>query len=297
MEGIRFEGVSKHYGSVTALDRLSFEMPAGRLTGFVGPNGAGKSTSFRSALGLTRINGGTITILGMTVGPDTAAIVKRVGAIVEDPGHHRALTGRANLRVAAATLGRGEEEIDGLLRQVGLADSADRKVAGYSKGMRQRLGLAAALMGDPDVLVLDEPLDGLDPAGQVSFKDQLRALVDDHGKTVVVSSHDLTDIEQLADHIVLINHGSLVAQGPTESLMTGEPVVHVTIDDPDRARSVLESAQLEVSREDGQLVVGTDDAARVGELLANHQMYPTALTVAAPSLEEMFLELTKGDEA
>lgn len=296
MSGIRFERVNKRYGSVTALDDLSFEMPPGRLTGFVGPNGAGKSTSFRSALGLTRIDGGTITILGMTVGPDTPTIVKRVGAIVEDPGHHRALTGRANLQVAAATLGRGDDEIDGLLTQVGLADDADRKVAGYSKGMRQRLGLAGALMGDPDVLVLDEPLDGLDPAGQVSFKDQLRSLVDEHGKTVIVSSHDLADIEQLADHVVLINRGSLVAQGSAESLMTGQSAVHVEIGDLDAALAVLQSAQLEVARVDGKLIVSTDDAARVGELLANKQMYPTALTVASPTLEETFLELTREDQ-
>ena len=295
MDGIRFHDVTKQYGKVTALQNLSFEMPAGALTGFVGPNGAGKSTSFRALLGLTRINAGTIHALGLQVGTDTAALVKRVGAIVEDPGHHRALTGRSNLQVAAATLGKGAEQVDGLLESVGLSDAADRKASGYSKGMRQRLGLAAALLGDPDLLILDEPLDGLDPAGQVEVKAQLRALVDDHGKTVVVSSHDLTDIEQMADHVVVINRGGLVAQGSVESLMSGETVVQVTIDDVDAARDVLVTAGLRVETQTGTLIVHTEEAARVGELLAKQQMYPTALTAVTPTLEQTFLDLTGGE--
>ena len=197
MDTITFKDVTKRFGPVMALNRLSLEVPGGCLTGFLGPNGAGKTTSFRVALGLTRANHGEIDIFGMRVGRDGPAIAKRVGAVVEDPGLHDALTARDNLRVAALELGRGNDQADELLELVGLTENASRKVGGFSKGMRQRLGVAVALVGDPDILLLDEPLDGLDPAGQVSFKAQLRRMVNEGGKTIVVSSHDLADIEQL----------------------------------------------------------------------------------------------------
>ncbi len=294
MQGIRFHQVTKRFGDVVALDHLSFEMPDGRLTGFLGPNGAGKTTSIRALLGVTRTNGGEIEVLGMNVGPDTARIVKRCGAIVEDPGHHPALTARANLEVAAATLGRGRDQIDELLHHVGLAGEAGRKVAGFSKGMRQRLGLAAALLGDPDLLVLDEPLDGLDPAGQVAFKARLRALVDEHGKTVVISSHDLRDVEQLADHVVVIDRGRLVRQGPTHELVGRRARLRVRIEDPVDATEIIESGGLEVHQQGDELVVFSDDGALVAELLAKNDRYPSALIPETDSLEKVFLSLTEG---
>jgi ABC-2 type transport system ATP-binding protein len=296
MAGIEFSGVSKRFGKVQALDRLSFSMPAGQLTGFLGPNGAGKSTSFRALLGITRIDQGTITALGHQIGSDTAALVKRVGAIIEDPGHHKALTGRDNMRVAAATLGRGEDRIGALLTQVGMADHADRKVSGYSKGMRQRLGLAAALLGDPDLLILDEPLDGLDPAGQVAFKATLRNLVDEHGKTVVVSSHDLRDVEELADHVVVIDQGSLVTQGPTDALIDANPRIRVRISDPAAAAEILAGAGYEVGRDQDALVVSSTDGAAIVQVLAEHGLYPSAVVPEQTSLERVFLNLTGGGE-
>ncbi len=216
---------------------------------------------------------------------------------MEDPGHHPALTARANLEVAAATLGRGRDQIDELLDRVGLADDAERKVSGFSKGMRQRLGLAAALLGDPDLLVLDEPLDGLDPAGQVAFKAHLRALVDDEGKTVVISSHDLRDIEQLADHVVVIDHGRLITQGPTSELVGKRARLRVQIEDPVDAIEIIESGRLEVYQDGEELVVLTDDGALVAELLAKNDRYPSALIPETESLEQVFLSLTEGAAA
>jgi ABC-2 type transport system ATP-binding protein len=297
VSGIEFDGVHKRYRAVAALDDMSFVAPAGKLTGFVGPNGAGKTTSLRALLGVTPIDGGTITVNGLTVGPDTAAIVKQVGAIIEDPGLIPQLSGRANLRVAAATLGRGEEQVDELLEFVGLSDAARRRSAGYSKGMRQRLGLAAALIGDPDILVLDEPLDGLDPAGQVSFKEWLRTLVDDRGKTVVMSSHDLNDVEQLADHVVMIDKGKLVAEGGIDevtSYASAANRVRVSIADVTAASDALSSAGFEVKDEDGVLLVATDDGSAVARALAGAGLYPSALVPEAPTLEAVFLELTEG---
>ena len=201
---IRVADLHKAYGKTQALAGLDFEIPSGAVTGFLGPNGAGKTTSFRALLGLTRFNSGHVEVLGHNVPKDLLAVTKKVGAIIEEPGHIRALNGRTNLRVAADQLGFGHEKIDEMLEFVGLTADAGRAVSGYSKGMRQRLALAAALLGDPELLLLDEPLDGLDPSGQRVFRARLRSIAD-AGQTVVVSSHDMADIEALADYLVVID--------------------------------------------------------------------------------------------
>ena len=162
--------------------------------------------------------------------------------------------------------------------------------------MRQRLGVAAALIGDPDILLLDEPLDGLDPAGQVAFKAQLRRMVDEGGKTIVVSSHDLADIEQLADHVIVINRGSLVVQGAKDDLLTGRDRTAVSIDRPEEATQVLRNAGLDVDFEGSMLVVDTGDGAHVSRLLAEGGLYPAALVPQRATLEDVFLELTDPGE-
>jgi ABC-2 type transport system ATP-binding protein len=296
MDTITFKDVTKRFGPVMALNHLSFEIPGGRLTGFLGPNGAGKTTSFRIGLGLTRANQGEIDVFGMRVGRDGPAISKRVGAVVEDPGLHDALTARDNLRVAAYELGRGLDGVDALLDLVGLTENGSRKVGGFSKGMRQRLGVAAALIGDPDILFLDEPLDGLDPAGQVAFKAQLRQMVDVGGKTIVVSSHDLADIEELADHVIVINQGSLVVQGAKDDLLAGRARTAVSIDRPEEATQVLRDAGFDVDLENSMLVIDTGDGAHVSRLLAGAGLYPAALVPQRATLEDVFLELTDPGE-
>jgi len=297
MDAITLRDVTKRYGSVTAVDHLTTTIPAGALTGFLGPNGAGKTTTFRSILGLTRLTSGTIEVLGMQVGPDTPAIVKRVGAVVEEPGVQDTLNGRDNLRVAARELGVGDGQIPKLLEFVELSEDAGRKVKGYSKGMRQRLALGMALLGDPDVLLLDEPLDGLDPAGQAKFKGLLRGLVDQGRASVVVSSHNLAEVEQLADHVVIISRGRLVAAGTLEDIVGPAQGVMVEIADSKSAAAVLRSAGFEVHVGERSLeVVGQGvDGPAVSRALAVADLYPERITPNRSNLEQRFLELTEGD--
>jgi ABC-2 type transport system ATP-binding protein len=290
---ITFEGVSKRYRSTQALADLSVGFPAGKLTGFLGPNGAGKTTSFRIALGLTRPQAGRVTVLGEPIPASLPRVIKRVGAVIEEPGIHKTLSGRDNARVAAMTLGRGLDEVDRLLEFVGLGTDAGRSAGGYSKGMRQRLALAITLLGDPEVLVLDEPLDGLDPAGQVSFKTKLRQLVDDHGKTVIVSSHDLADVESLADHVVVIDRGRLRANGSLEEVRGQGDSFEVRVGDVETATALLAAAGWEVGTERDALRVQGATGEDISRALASGGIYPQALIPGGNSLERVFLELTE----
>jgi ABC-type multidrug transport system ATPase subunit len=289
---VSFRSVVKQYRTTRALDGIDFDIPQGRLTGFLGPNGAGKTTSFRAMLGLTHPTEGEISVLGMTVGPDTARIVKRVGAVIEEPGLHKTLNAEDNLRVAAHTIGAGESRIGELLDFVSLSDVSDRKVGQFSKGMRQRLALAQAMLADPELLILDEPLDGLDPQGQVDLKQRLRGLVADRGKTVVVSSHNLSDVEQLADHVVVVNRGRLVTTGSVEDLIGNDGRHVVEVADPERAAAVLTDSGMEVALVGDRLVVGADDGSDISRALAAAGLFPSVLMRERSSLESVFLELT-----
>jgi ABC-2 type transport system ATP-binding protein len=283
----------KRYKRTSALDGLDCAIPSGAITGLLGPNGAGKTTLFRSLLGLTRIDSGSIRILGHEVPAHLVEATKQVGAIVEEPGTIRSLTGRVNMKVAADQLGFGHERIEELLEFVGLQNDAGRKLDEYSKGMRQRLGLAAALIGDPQLLLLDEPLDGLDPAGQMAFRARLRDLADS-GRTVVVSSHDLADIEALADYVVVLDHGKLVTQGPLEELLSGGDT-RVVVQEAEQARAILAGAGMEVRQDGGALIVDEQDGSRVVRLLAEASIYPSQVGPARSSLETVFLGMT-GEE-
>lgn len=292
---IRVRGLLKSYRRVEALRGLDFEVPTGQVTGFLGPNGAGKTTTFRALLGLTRHDGGDIEVLGHTVPAELPAVTKKVGAIVEEPGLIKSLSGRSNLEVAADTLGFGHDRIDELLDFVGMAPDARRGVGEYSKGMRQRLALAAALLGDPPLLILDEPLDGLDPSGQHVFRARLRALADE-GRTVVVSSHDLSDVEQLADWVVVIDRGRLVVEGPLEDLLGGGATRIVT-DDFDRAAAVLADAGFHSRRDGSAVLVDSGDGAALVRALAQSGIYPSEVRPDRSSLETVFLGITGGDSS
>lgn len=288
---IRVTGLSKRYGKTQALDNLDFEIPSGKVTGFLGPNGAGKTTTFRALLGLTRPNAGDIEVLGMTVPAELNRITKKVGAIVEEPGLIKAHSGTVNMRIAADTLGFGHDRIEELIDFVGLTGDAGRKAEQYSKGMRQRLALAAAMIGNPELFLLDEPLDGLDPAGQHAFRARLRNLASE-GKTVVVSSHDLADIEALADYVVVVNRGRLVTQGPLESLLD-HGAMRVVVDDLSRAISVLSAAGLVSRRDDAGLLVESEDGSWVVEILAKSGIYPSEVRRERTTLETVFLGMTE----
>ena len=290
------EGLRKTYKTTIALDGLSFTIPSGRVTGFLGPNGAGKTTTFRSLLGLTKPDAGSMQVLGMDVATQLPNIVPRLGAIVEEPGLIKGLNGRDNLRVAAHTLGRGHEKIDELLAFAGLAADARRRIDGYSKGMRQRLALAAALLGDPEMLFLDEPLDGLDPAGQAQIKASLRQLAAD-GRTIVVSSHNLGDVEAMADEVIVINHGRLVTQSSLKEILGVQTADHlIEVDDPQRAVEVLVAAGIPATIVEGRVIAQAEQGSEVSRILAGAGLYPSALYKQSGRLEEAFLRLTGGDQ-
>lgn len=294
MNAISVQDLRKTYKKTEALRGLSFEIPAGKVTGFLGPNGAGKTTTFRALLGLTKPETGDIDVLGMQVPKELPKITKRVGCIIEEPGLIKAHSGRVNLRIAADTLGFGHDRIDEMLEFVSLTADADRRAEEYSKGMRQRLALAAAMLGDPELLLLDEPLDGLDPAGQHVFRARLRALADE-GKTVVVSSHDLADIEALADYVVVVDKGQLVSQGPLDELL-GEGATRVVVDEGQRARDALTAAGIDSQFDDEGLVVDSVDGSAIVRALAEVGIYPSEVSSARSSLESVFLGITgEGD--
>jgi ABC-2 type transport system ATP-binding protein len=292
---VRVRGLHKRYGRTEALRGLDFDIPAGQLTGFLGPNGAGKTTTFRALLGLTRPNDGEIEMLGLPVPSRLHEIVKKVGVIVEEPGLIKSLNGRTNLAIAADTLGFGHGRIEEMLDFVGLGTDAHRKAGDYSKGMRQRLALAAAMLGDPELLILDEPLDGLDPAGQHAFRARLKDLAT-QGRTVVVSSHDLADIEALADYVVVVDEGRLVTEGPLESMLDGGTTRVKTGDDA-RAAEILAASGLDVRRDDDGLLVSGAGGSSVVEALAAAGIFPEEVRPERSTLESVFLGLTgRGDQ-
>jgi ABC-2 type transport system ATP-binding protein len=219
MATITLERLTKRYGDVLAVDALSFDLEPGTVTGFVGANGAGKSTTLRMLLGLTRPTSGSVLIHGMPY-VDLATPARQVGALTDPDVFHPRRTGRDALRVLAAASTVADQRVEEVLELVDLTSAASRRVGGYSLGMRQRLGLAAALLGDPEVLVLDEPANGLDPVGVHWLRGLLRRFGDE-GRTVLVSSHQLAELAQTVDDVIVIDHGRLIARGPLSSL-TGD---------------------------------------------------------------------------
>jgi ABC-2 type transport system ATP-binding protein len=216
---IEVRTLTKTYGNQRAVDELSFTAPAGQVTGFLGPNGAGKTTTFRCLLGLARPTAGAALIGGRSY-RELALPRREVGAVLESTGFHPGRTGRDHLRVVARAAGLDGARIDPLLGLVGLASAADRRVGGYSLGMRQRLGVATALLGDPQALVLDEPANGLDPQGMSWMRELVRTWADE-GRTVLVSSHLLAEVAQVVDRVVIIRDGRLVAETALDGGITG----------------------------------------------------------------------------
>src|SRR5580765_482200 len=230
---VETSGLTKRFGVRVAVDNVELRVPRGSAFGYLGPNGAGKTTLIRMLLGLTQASGGTMRLLGRTVPDDRAAALARVGAIVEEPRFHRHLTGRENLTViAAAREPEAHERIDGALARVGLADRADDRVKRYSLGMRQRLGVARSLLADPELLILDEPTNGLDPAGIHEFRDMIRGFVSE-GRTVLLSSHLLDEVEN-------VDRGKVVVQGSIADLAAGgKQTILIATSDEDQALAIL----------------------------------------------------------
>jgi ABC-2 type transport system ATP-binding protein len=291
---IEVEGLSKRFGKTQAVAGLSFRVEPGTITGFLGPNGAGKSTTLRSVLGLVHPDAGRATVLGAAY-RELDRPLHRVGAVLEASEVHPGRSGRNHLRVQAAAAGIPASRVNEVLALVELTGAARRRVKGYSLGMRQRLGLATALLGDPEVLVLDEPANGLDPAGIRWLRDFLRSLAAE-GRTILVSSHVLAEVAQTADRVVIIHRGRLVTQAAMADVLAGASgATRVRTPDTERLRTLLTAQELDVSTtEDGALLVSAPPE-RVGELAAANAVVLHELGVEQATLEEVFLELTGGE--
>jgi ABC-2 type transport system ATP-binding protein len=298
---IRCEDVSRRFGSRAALDGISLEVQPGRCFGFLGPNGAGKTTLIRCILGLARPTSGRITVRGFDIAENPAAALSRVGAIVEEPRFYGYLSGRQNLELwAAYTGGEAVGRVEGVLDRVQLLDRADDKVATYSLGMRQRLGVARALLSDPELLVLDEPTNGLDPDGVAEFRTLIRDLVETDGRAVFVSSHLLDEIEKVCDDLALVDHGRLLMSGTLADLLDGGTgSLRIECDDAGRATTLLGQLPEVVAvtaEASGALSVQLDPDQPATHAAVNRRLVEAGLAVSrleprGESLEERYLAL------
>jgi ABC-2 type transport system ATP-binding protein len=290
---IAVEGLTKRYGDVTAVDDLSFTVRPGAVTGFLGPNGAGKTTALKAIVGLSRPTAGRALIKGTpidAVQPDVGTL----GVYIEPSGAHPGRSGRDHLRSLAALAGLPRSRVDDVLAIVGLEQAAGRRVGKYSMGMRQRLGLGSALLGDPEILVLDEPLNGLDPQGIRWLRTFLRGRAASGG-TVLLSSHVLTEAAQTVDDVVVINRGRLVRQGPIDELGSSGGGVLVSTPKRERLATAVRRAggRAEYQNGDGRLLIEGMDAAQVGELAHVERVVVYELASLGGSLEDVFFSLTE----
>lgn len=285
-------GLSKSFGSVKAVDGLTFDVAPGQVCGFLGPNGAGKTTTLRCLLGLVRPTAGTATFGGSKY-VDLPRPLATVGALLDAANFHPGRSARNHLRVLCAAAGIDDRRADEVLELTGLREAADRRVAGFSTGMRQRLGLAAAILGDPPVLVLDEPATGLDPAGISWLRQLLQHMAHELDKTVLVSSHLLAEMEQTADRVVIISAGKLVREGTLNDLIS-QTTTSVRARTP-RAHELevaLREGHLHFSRDDGAFVIRGVEPGFVGHLAFSHGVELSELTAVHEDLEDVFLQLT-----
>ncbi|HET8526095.1 MAG TPA: ATP-binding cassette domain-containing protein [Actinomycetota bacterium] len=291
---ISVRGLTKRFGSVRAVDDLSLEVHPGVVTGFLGPNGAGKSTTLRIVLGLVSPTEGSATVLGMPY-RSLPEPTRTVGAVLETQSFNPLRSGRNHLRVLASASGIPERRVDEVLELVGLEAAARRNAGTYSLGMRQRLGLGAALLGEPRILILDEPANGLDPQGIRWLRDFLRGFATE-GNAVLVSSHVLTEMAQLADEAIVINQGRLVRQASLSELTSDSRELVVVTPEAGRLAAALQGRGLGVvTRDGGELHVSGADAARVGMIAFETRVPVLGLAEKESSLEDAFLELTEED--
>ncbi|MEJ2013417.1 MAG: ABC transporter ATP-binding protein [Anaerolineales bacterium] len=289
--------LGRSFGEFVAVDGISLEVPKGSIYGFLGPNGAGKSTTIRMLLGLIRPTTGQVRIFGDTVRQNQFSHFRSVGALVEAPSLYPHLSGRENLQITAILTDSAAGKIDRALSIVGLTSAADQLISGYSQGMRQRLGLALALLNDPDLLILDEPTNGLDPAGIQRMRELIRSLPGEFGVTVFMSSHLLVEVQQVASHLGILHQGQLIFQGRLEDLMANQKEeVFVEVDDLAAALHILVTAGLE-ARKQGRhelvipLFAGVD-AAAINSLLVRGGIQVNKIIHEPWSLESIFMQLT-----
>lgn len=288
--------VWKTFGKVGAVRGLSLAVPSGSVYGFLGPNGAGKSTSIRMILGLQKPDRGSIALFRQSLAKQGIELLRRIGSLVESPSLYLHLTGRENLEIHRILLALPIPAVEAALETVDLLAASDRLVRGYSSGMKQRLGLAIALLGNPELLLLDEPTNGLDPAGIHEVRNLIRDLPNRRGVTVFLSSHLLAEVEQSATHVAIISQGELRFAGTSEELRSRrQPSIAVEVDRPDEAARLLEQKGLEVSRDGNRLrtrIGALMGPGQINRMLVESGIEVTQLGTEYPTLEETFLELT-----
>ena len=295
---IRTAGLTRYFGDLVAVDGLDLRVPRGSVYGFLGPNGAGKTTTIRMLLGLIRPHAGEVELRGEPLRANRIRLMQQVGAMVEGPSLYPHLTGRENLEVTRRLIGGTRAQIDRALTTVRLEEAADRRVDGYSTGMRQRLALALAMLNEPDLLILDEPTNGLDPAGIREMRELLRRLPQEHGVTVFLSSHLLNEVEQVATHIGIVGHGRLLFQGtPRELQAQLEDHVTLGVDRSDDAVQMLSRAGWAVHQNGtGHLHVavnGRSDVTLINAQLVRAGLNVYHLEMQRPTLENVFLAMTE----
>ncbi len=296
IEGLRKEYAKLRGGRTVALQGLDLSVPTGGVFGFLGPNGAGKTTTIRCLLGLVRPSQGRMTLMGADVQHDLPSVIARVGSIVEAPAMFPRFSGRRNLEILARIHGEGETAIDAALERVGLTDRAKDRVKTYSLGMKQRLAIAATLLRDPALLILDEPANGLDPAGIVEVRELVRSLGAE-GRTIFISSHILSEVQQTADHVAIVAKGKLIKAGPVNEVLattTGTGVI-VKVADLAAGKRALANANIPLTmvKDAIRADVPPADAEHVSRTLAQAGLYVTELRPDTVDLETVFLELTK----
>ena len=294
---IEVENLTKRFRKTVAVDDLSFKIREGAITGFLGPNGAGKTTTLRVILGLVHPTAGRATVMGRLY-RQLETPTQQVGAVLEASDFHPGRSGRNHLRVLAAATGIPRSRVEEVLEVVDLQGAAGRRAGGYSLGMRQRLSLAGALLGDPRILVLDEPANGLDPQGIRWLREFLRSLAAE-GRTIFISSHVLAELEQIVDEVVIIHHGKFVVQASTAELVArAAGGIRARSPQADQLRAALEEAGVKVASSEGDLLTIADaTTAQVGEIAAAKGIVLHELVAESSSLEEAFLDLTSQDEA
>jgi ABC-2 type transport system ATP-binding protein len=293
--------LTRRFGGLTAVYGIDLAVVRGSVYGFLGPNGAGKTTTIKLLLGLINPHAGQVRLFDRPLQSGRIELLRRVGALVESPSLYPHLTGRENLEVSRRLIAGKRRRIAEVLRIVRLEEAADRLVKGYSTGMKQRLGLALALLGEPELLILDEPTNGLDPAGIREMREFIRCLPQEHGITVFLSSHLLSEVEQMATHIGIIDKGRLLFQGTPDELQAQlNPQVKLGVDRPDEAARVLKQAGWSVRPNGGNrlcvTVNGQSDVAMINAQLTGGGVNVFQLSLEQPSLEDIFLELTMDNE-
>lgn len=294
---IETNNLTKQYGNIRCVNALHMQVPQGAIYGFLGPNGAGKSTTLKMILGLARPTDGSITLFGMPVNEkNRIKLLANTGSLIESPSYYGHLTGEENLHILQTLKGCPEKDIDEVLQIVRLSEARKKKVAHYSLGMKQRLGLAAALLGFPKLLILDEPTNGLDPAGIQEMRELIRTLPSAYGITVVVSSHLLSEIDQMADYVGIIRKGELVYQDTLESLHShAKQQIALRTDQPATVISLLHQDGIEIEKEEDYLLLPMIEDSYIAHLckrLVEQNVSLYRIEKRENSLEDIFLSLT-----